>query len=98
MLPRSFCPPRSCTVSANAVSLRRRATLGELDQHVVQELNASQTRLALAVLADQVHAVVPVAAAHQRQAVRAELKAVGLIARTQWSYSVATSSDRAGRS
>ena len=49
--------------------------LGELREHVVQE-EASQTLSPLPCCADQVHAVVPVAAAHQRQAVRAEAQAV----------------------
>ena len=53
----------------------QRGQLGELRQHVVEE-EAQPDAFALALLADQVHAVVPVAGAHQRQAVRAEAQAV----------------------
>ena len=51
------------------------ASFDELAQHLAEE-ERHPDALALAVLADQVHAVVPVAAAHQRQAVRAQPQAV----------------------
>ena len=44
---------------------------GELREHVVEE-KAQPDALAAAFVADPVHAVVPIPAAHQRQAVRAE--------------------------
>ncbi len=47
----------------------------ELPQHVVEE-EREPDAFALAVLADQIHAVVPVAAADQRQVVNAETQAV----------------------
>ena len=47
----------------------------ELRQHLVEE-EPEPDALALAVLADQVHAVIPVAAADQRQAVSPEAQAV----------------------
>jgi hypothetical protein len=56
--------------SASATSPRR-APVGELREHVEQEERQPHA-FAAAVLADQVHAVVPVAAAHQRQAVLAK--------------------------
>ena len=49
--------------------------LGKLRQHVVEE-EGEPDAFAAAVFADQVHAVVPIAAAHQRQAVFAEFQAV----------------------
>ena len=74
MLPRSR--PASTSV---AIGQRRVAALprqfGELREHVKQEERQPHA-LASAVLADEIHAVVPVAAAHQRQAVLAEAQAM----------------------
>jgi hypothetical protein len=68
--------PRSrpaSTVYRSASAPRRRAAApgGELREHVKQEERQPHA-LASALLADEVHAVVPVAAAHQRQAVLAK--------------------------
>ena len=60
--------------SANARSPRARASAAKRMQHVIEE-EAEPDAFALALRADQVHAVVPVAGAHQRQAVRAEAQA-----------------------
>jgi hypothetical protein len=68
--------------SANGASPRLRDSR-ETAQHRVQE-EPEPDALALAFDADAVHAVVPVAGAHQRQAVRAEAQAV-TIARAQCS-------------
>ncbi len=54
---------------------RSRGDVAKLHQHVVQEKRQPDA-LALAMDADVVHAVVPVAGAHQRQAVRAETQPV----------------------
>ena len=67
--------PSASQRSANAASPLPLRDLGELLQHGVQE-EAQPDAFARALDADQVHAVVPVAGAHQRQAVRAELQAV----------------------
>ena len=61
--------------SANDVVLPAPGDGFELHEHVVEE-EGEPDALALAVLADEVHAVVPVAAAHERQAVLAEAQAV----------------------
>ena len=53
----------------------RCAPLSELHEHVVKE-EAQPDAFAFAMLADQIHAVVPVAGAHQRQAVLADVQAV----------------------
>ncbi len=74
MLPRSR-PASTVYRSTRGGVAAAAGKLGELRQHVVQE-EREPDAFALAVLADQVHAVVPVAAAHQRQAVGAETQAV----------------------
>ena len=77
-----------------AVPARQRA---ELAQHFVQE-EAQPHALALALDAHAVHAVVPVAGADQRQAVRAESRArAGWPARSAGT-GVAVASERPGRS
>jgi hypothetical protein len=81
---------RRRSVAARARARRRTA------QHLVQE-EAQPDALALALHADPVHAVVPVAGTDQRQAVLAEAQAVRM-ARTQCSYRLAASSETAGRS
>ena len=55
--------------------LPRARQLGELREHIVKEKGQPDT-FAAALFADQVHAVVPIAAADQRQAVFAEVQAV----------------------
>ena len=64
-------------------------------EHVVQE-KAQPDAFAPALLAHQVHAVVPVAGADERQAVLAESQALRM-ARTQCSYRLAVSSDAVGK-
>ena len=66
-------PPRSVRRMASSPTPRR--DRAELRQHLAQE-EAQPDALAPALDADQVHAVVPVAGAHQRQAVRAEAQPV----------------------
>ena len=77
--------PRS--VRQRAASPCARGQPAKRVQHVVQE-EAEPDAFALPLLADAVHAVVPVAGAHQRQAVLAEQSAAASSARTQCSYSV----------
>ena len=74
MLPRSR-PASTVYWSASADVAAPPGQLGELREHVVKE-ERQPDAFAFAVLADQVHAVIPVAAAHQRQAVVAEAQAV----------------------
>jgi hypothetical protein len=69
---------------------------GKALQHFAQE-EGQPHALALAMLAHLVHAVVPVAGTDQRQAVLPQRKPWRM-ARTQWSYSVPRSPERAGRS
>ncbi len=83
MLPRSR-PASMVYLSAMAASPRRRASFRELRQHVVEE-EGQPDAFALAVLADQIHAVIPVAATHQGQAVGAEAQGRCRCARTQCS-------------
>ena len=74
------CFARSCRASlrqrsAKATSLRAARQVGKLGQHVVEE-ERQPDAFAAALLADQVHAIVPIAATHQRQAVIAEFQSV----------------------
>ena len=66
---------RPCSDPRVPTSPRRRASSANCVSTSKQE-ERQPDALALAVLADEVHAVVPVAAAHQRQAVLAEAQAV----------------------
>ena len=74
MFWRSRAASLQATFGEGCVAARARQ-LGELREHFVQE-EAQPDAFALALIAHQVHAVVPVAGADQRQAVLAEAQAV----------------------
>ena len=61
--------------SAKLASLRPRANLGKLREHVVKEKGEPDT-FAAAFFSHQVHPVIPIAGAHQGQAVLAEFQSV----------------------
>ena len=62
---------RACPASARARVTARARAIGAKRRRTAIRNQREPDALALALVADQVHAVVPVAAAHQRQPVRA---------------------------
>ncbi|EXI71310.1 MAG: hypothetical protein AW07_03753 [Candidatus Accumulibacter sp. SK-11] len=83
-------PFSAAEFSENRIAMRSRHR-GELPEHFAQE-EAQPDAFSLSLHADQIHAIVPVAAPHQRQAMLAELQAA-----PDGAHAVFVETRRAGR-